>query len=330
MFRKLKRNVQYIFGGMNAKAYFQNTAIRLNNIDDTTSDVIAVNQNRAPLLMEARQAIEALQGKVVLLEERSVTTSVNSVSTTKKSFNFVAPAVAREEALYKPVEGSWLDGAGNPTFTNMELESGRLIASLVALYRCQSVLETGTHCGYSASVMAQAMLNMGIDGHIWTFDPFNVSHVFDDPFLQKYVTWINDFSFNFRDHKIPQAFDMLLLDSDHSYKTLASEVELFEPKLRNGGLMVFHDTIVFKDLWPVVESVKASGRYEVITLETPRTWANENINGSGITICRKIASGDPIAVEEQYFDNARVESMISRLGQHEKRLATRSFFFQQG
>lgn len=338
---KIVEKIRGLSWAINARLHFKNAATRLDNLDDAITqihaDMQAADSRSAKAIQvadslsaKALQVAELLQSKVTGLEEvldkerraRNV-----QLDRGQGRFSFIASAVAEEELLYKPIEGSWLDGAGNSTFTNMELESGRLIANLVSLYRCQRILETGTHCGYSSGLMAQALVNMGIDGHIWTFDPFQVRHVFDDPMLQRYVTWVNDFSFNFQQYSLPPQFDLLVLDSDHTYRTLASEVESFEPLLRIGGLMVFHDSIVFKDLWPVVESVKATGRFEVLTLETPRTWSRSDMNGSGLTICRKTAVGPPISVNEQYFNNDYVDQLIGTLSHYQQRLAERSAFF---
>ena len=246
-------------------------------------------------------------------------------------FNSLPESLLAVEEDYVPLRGGFLDQNKNVTYTNMEMESAYLIASLCALYRPKNVLETGTHEGYSAAHMARAMHALGIDGHIHTFDPFMVAHRFENNDLQQYVTWINDFSTNHMNYNLPNEFDFMLLDSDHTYKTLATEVNIFEPLLKVGGLLIMHDTVVFKDLWPVVDAITATGRFEILNLDTPRDWGHATgLNGSGLTICKKIGTGQPIPVQEKYFNNNNVDDYIAGLSEERRAKAKRSMFFNNG
>src|SRR5258708_36301569 len=44
-------------------------------------------------------------------------------------------------------------------------------------------------------------------------------------------------------HQIPNNIDMLFIDGDHSYPGIKSDFNLYFPKLKVGGVMLFHDTI---------------------------------------------------------------------------------------
>ena len=256
---------------------------------------------------------------------------VNPISTESKitgKYNKLTQSLVDVEQLYSPINGGFYDNNGNLTYTNMELESAYLISSLVAIHRPNTVLETGTHEGYSAAHMARAIESLSIDSHIFTFDPFEVPHRFENNSLEKYVTWIKDFSTNYQKYNLPESFDFILLDSDHTYKTLAQEVNIFEPMLKVDGLLVLHDTIVFKDLWPVVDSIKNSKRFEIITLDTPRTWGQQNgLNGSGLTICRKLAPADPIPINQDFLTNENIDKYISTLSKDRIHKSARSMFF---
>ena len=236
-------------------------------------------------------------------------------------------AVVEVEKKYKFIEGSWMEGL-TPTFTNMELESARMLYSLVGLVRPEKILETGTHQGYSAALMAQALRDFNIEGKIFTIDPFMVSHLFENNHLQDYVTWFNKLSTEIESLKLPKSFDLIFLDSDHTYDTLSAEVEIYEPLLIEEGLLVLHDTIVFKDLWPVVDSLVASKRFEVINLPTPRNWARTDMNGSGLTICKKIKSGAVIKQNKSFFLNSNIDKWISESSEINRKKSIRSVFFK--
>lgn len=49
--------------------------------------------------------------------------------------------------------------------------------------------------------------------------------------------------------------DMVFVDTSHQYEHTKREIEVFEPLLRSGGIMAFHDTVSFPDgvLKPIKE-----------------------------------------------------------------------------
>ena len=263
---------------------------KINHFNKETSDNLnsRINDLESKIL-ETKESIDTsskIQNEIINIQNKILTKhEINSINI-EGSFNWFAETIRAVEEYYVPVKGSFKDNNGNYTFTNMELESARLIAAITMLHRPKLVLETGTHQGYSAAYMAQSMKNMSIAGHIYTFDPFVVSHLFETEILEEYVTWINDFSTNYLNHDIPSTYDMMVWIPDHTYDTLSKEVEIFEPMLKEGGLMVLHDTNIFKDLWPVVFSLEESKRFEIINFETPRNWNRNDLNGSGITVCK--------------------------------------------
>lgn len=70
--------------------------------------------------------------------------------------------------------------------------------------------------------------------------------------------------------------DMVFVDTSHQYEHTKREIEVYEPILRPGGVMAFHDTTLFRDgvLTPILEFLKAHPDYGFENLE--------NCNGLGI------------------------------------------------
>lgn len=110
-----------------------------------------------------------------------------------------------------------------------------------------------------------------------------------------------DYSTNALD-QIPEKIDFLILDSEHSFDTLSKEVELYEPRVRECSLIFLHDMLVFPEMAPVVYALQNSGRFEIITLETPRTY-QLRAGGSGVTLLRKHTSGARIISEDLRIRN---------------------------
>lgn len=58
-------------------------------------------------------------------------------------------------------------------------------------------------------------------------------------------------------------FDLIFVDTSHEYSHTKREIELFEPMVRLGGLMVFHDTVSFPlgVLKPIQEFLSTQNGY---------------------------------------------------------------------
>lgn len=178
------------------------------------------------------------------------------------------------------------------------------------LYRPKVVVETGTHQGYSATYAAEAMKIANIPGHIWTIDPFSLTHLWDNTDVAKYISWVRDYSTK-AIGSIPEVVDFLILDSEHSFDTFSKEVELFEPRVREGGIIFLHDTLVFPEMSPVVHALHDSGRFELLTLETPRTYQLRG-GGSGITLLAKRRNGPPITSDGYRISGETARQYYSR------------------
>lgn len=81
--------------------------------------------------------------------------------------------------------------------------------------------------------------------------------------------------------------DLIFVDTSHTFDHTTREIALYEPILRPGGIMVFHDTVSFYEgvQKPINNFLKKHGsRYE----HKPNGWQYENkTNCNGLGILRK-------------------------------------------
>jgi predicted O-methyltransferase YrrM len=67
---------------------------------------------------------------------------------------------------------------------------------------------------------------------------------------------------------MPNHFDLIFVDGDHSWDNILPEFKVLERLLSRGGVFVYHDTIHLEDPRRLVEYA-ASFNYKVVTLNTP-------------------------------------------------------------
>ena len=212
-------------------------------------------------------------------------------------YGLLPPKVLAYESRYHPPTGGFKNPEGGYSYGPVELEVGRLWYSLVMLHRPQFVLETGTHQGYSTACIAAALRLLGGKRQVVTIDPEPLAQVWADTGLDANITLVKKRS---QDAKPDvdalmgeHLFDMLVLDSDHHYETIMDEIMIYEPMLRDGGLMLFHDTLFFDGVGLAVEQVYANPRFETMTLDTPRHHEYNTLRSPGVTLARKKRSGAP-------------------------------------
>lgn len=156
------------------------------------------------------------------------------------------------------------------------------LVELVLEENAQTVIELGVRFGISTNAFLYALGNTG--GHLWSVDIDNRFHV-DDPawtFLQGYDLDLGVIT------QLPELADLILIDTDHRYELTKAEILAYRPKLRSGGLMVFHDTEVmqFDHHAPGSEPpypVKRAVDEELPAGEFPRTHYTNN---HGLTIVK--------------------------------------------
>jgi hypothetical protein len=104
-----------------------------------------------------------------------------------------------------------------------------------------------------------------------------------------------------REGESTPAFDMLVIDSDHRYKTVLGEINRFAPYLKRGGVVLMHDTMCFDGVGLVVQQMKKTGLFEIVNLPSPRL---RGTRPTGVTIARKIAeiSGNCLIADEALLE----------------------------
>ncbi len=176
----------------------------------------------------------------------------------------------------------------NLSFAPIEQEVAHLFYWLVRMVGATSILETGTNLGYSSSLFACGVRDNG-GGNVYTIDVNKNAFLWENTTLEKYITFIKGSSL---DVELPtKSFDMLFLDSDHSYDTILKEVIRFDPMLKIGGLCIFHDTFFFDGIGLCVNQLMKTNRYEVLNINSPRIGQKIK-RCPGVTIARKILSSN--------------------------------------
>jgi predicted O-methyltransferase YrrM len=209
-------------------------------------------------------------------------------------------AILNYEKTYERAVGGWREN-GSISFASVELEVGRLWHALVLLLQPRSVLETGTFKGYSTACIASALASLGGERRIITIDPHpQDGQIWSGTELESMV--------NLRRQESQEAFadlsqsgakfDMLVLDSDHHYDTIMTELMLYEPLLKSGGTILLHDSLFFDGVGAATRQLLSNPRFQGITLDSPRQ-AVPNDRCPGVSIVRKEREGHP----ELYFDN---------------------------
>jgi len=105
------------------------------------------------------------------------------------------------------------------------------------------VLELGVRDAVSTSAFLAALYATG--GHLYSVDvnvPQHKINEYNDPrwtFFQGFSTGpVSDPAFT----DLPTTFDIVFVDTDHTYELTKQEIEVWSPRVRPGGAMVFHDT----------------------------------------------------------------------------------------
>jgi predicted O-methyltransferase YrrM len=128
----------------------------------------------------------------------------------------------------------------------VELEIGELLFSIVRAVKPETVIETGTHKGFSTLMIAQALEQNGA-GHLYTVDrqDFNVPAELERFGLAGRVTFLkSDSVAALKDLAVTlKQVDFLWLDADHSTDAVLGEIEAALPLLVPGAYLAFHDTL---------------------------------------------------------------------------------------
>jgi predicted O-methyltransferase YrrM len=221
----------------------------------------------------------------------------------KNKYGNVPLSLLNYESLYKWDTGGWYNpNADNQLdYASVELEVGRFFYAFVLLTQPRNILETGVYRGYSTCNMASALNLLNNNGHIYCIDPMDTYHLWENTGLESSISWIPKLSQESLDILKDKRFDLLVLDSDHSYDTAMWELINFEKMLNAGGHILMHDSIFFDGVGAAVKQLYNNPRFEVITLNTPRKSHLANTRCPGMTIVRKKSDEGPELKYENEF-----------------------------
>ena len=208
-------------------------------------------------------------------------------------------AILEYEKTYERSVGAWREN-GSLSYASVEMEVGRLWHSMVLLLQPHLVLETGTFKGYSTACIASALTTLGGPRRLITIDPApQPGQVWAGTDLESVITLRQQMSQDAHPEFVQSRtrFDMLVLDSDHHYDTIMSELVLYEPLLKVGGAILLHDSLFFDGVGAAVRQVLANPRFQGLTFDSPR-HAIPGHRCPGITLVRKEREGSP----ELFFD----------------------------
>ena len=184
------------------------------------------------------------------------------------------------------------------------------LTSLVGTLKPRRFVELGVHNGYSLFGAAQAVETFGLETEVvgvdlWMGDEH--AGIFDaevyDKFIEKRAAKFpsieiirqdfNEAVHLFEDH----AIDLLHIDGLHTYEAVKSDFEAWIPKLSVGGIVLFHDTKVFRDgfgVWKLWEELQA----DYICYEFP------HFHGLGVLINLQPIKGKPHSLSELFGPTA--------------------------
>jgi predicted O-methyltransferase YrrM/predicted nucleic acid-binding Zn-ribbon protein len=191
----------------------------------------------------------------------------------------------------------------NVNYAPVEMEVANFYYWFCRLTRPRRVLETGTNLGYSAALLAAGMRTYASDAVLYTIDILECPQLFRGTPVEPSIHFLHGSSLEV---EIPdnEPFDLLVLDSDHTYGTIMREILRFEPHLRVGGHMLFHDSMYFDGVGLAVMELMKNPRFEVVSMPSPRTHLM-GTRPPGISLVRKIsddAERHPLAFDESMAD----------------------------
>ena len=128
-----------------------------------------------------------------------------------------------------------------------------ILFSLPRIYGVSNVVESGTCNGCSALVMAY---NLPQSGKVYTYDIVDKPQVYVGTDLEsKIVRTVDPLGFQRILGAIPplEGETMFFIDGDHSKEGVEKDISTVKRLAVRGDVIVFHDTIKWKDVQPAME-----------------------------------------------------------------------------
>lgn len=157
-----------------------------------------------------------------------------------------------------------------------------LLYSLVAFFRPRKIFEIGAARGLSSIVMAAALRDWGIDGHIWTSEIRPEFCVSAAEYIKKYEMdhWITLLCGDGRVEALKYApYDLAFIDGNHDYQSVKLDFAVLKDLARH---LLFHDSqwLPTPDVKRFVDECRTLKEYDIINLKS----AEYDINSCGIAI----------------------------------------------
>jgi predicted O-methyltransferase YrrM len=168
----------------------------------------------------------------------------------------------------------------------------RFLYDTAVTLQAKTIVELGVSWGQSTIPLAAAAKTNG--GHLYSCDTEGysdaVKHAVQnvkDAGLDDVWTFVRASSLTW---SFDKPIDLLFLDTSHEKEDTRAELALWMPKVRKGGMALFHDTVAFKDgvEGPILEYLAAHpGEYEY----------ENRPNNNGLGVLTKLAESKPAIPE---------------------------------
>jgi predicted O-methyltransferase YrrM len=192
----------------------------------------------------------------------------------KKATAELEPMV--EQSIEQPIEQYALEPLARHEWSAEE-EVGNLLSALIKCHKATNVLELGTLEGYVTQFLIKSVNELG--GTLTSVDVNDNRKDITKKMMEdgghKFITGSSlDVC-----KTLPRAsYDLIYVDTIHEWYHALPEFKLIEHLVKQGGIMVYHDTIKFPDMRRLSNYVKAF-RFESVTIRTPE--------GNGLSIIQK-------------------------------------------
>ena len=124
--------------------------------------------------------------------------------------------------------------------SSTSFEEKIILYSLIRSLKPEVIVETGTHRGKTTLYMAQAVID-NEKGLIHTLDPFEWGAVGNFRKFPEHEKVIKYYPIKGIDCPL-ESFDFIFIDGFHTPSEVEAEIKALIPKLKKGGVAVFHDT----------------------------------------------------------------------------------------
>lgn len=158
-----------------------------------------------------------------------------------------------------------------------EEEVGNVLTALIKCHNATNVLELGTLEGYVTKYLMDAVNELG--GTLTSVDvQDNRKDITKKMMEEGGHKFITGSSLDVCKSLPKASYDLIYVDTIHEWYHALPEFKLIEHLVKQGGLLVYHDTIKFPDMRRLTNYVKAF-RFESVTIRTPE--------GNGLSIIQK-------------------------------------------